>query len=87
MLYQLLDAENFFDQAEAVYTFCILNHEGMFSTKYKVSCRLDFKPGHGWSESQVELDNIFYPEVSQWSDSELEKFADELDHYFENRQD
>jgi hypothetical protein len=88
MDYTLLDTDNYFDQAEAVYTFCVLNHEGQNSVKYSVlSARLDFKPGHFWSESQVEQENDFYSEVSSWSDDELETFCNELDHYFENRDD
>lgn len=87
MEYTLLDVDNYFDQAEAVYAFCVLNHEGQNSVKYSVGCSLDFKPGHGWSESDVEQNNEFYSEVETWNDNQLEKFVEELDHYFENRDD
>lgn len=85
MNYQLLDTEYYFDQAEAVYTFCVLNHEGMSSNKYSIlSSRLNFEPGCGWSESDVEENNEFYGEVETWDDDKLELFVEELEHYFEN---
>jgi len=85
MEYQLLDVENYFDQAEAVYTFCVLNHEGQNSIKYSVFSSMGFSGGHGWKESDVEKNNEFYPEVSTWSDDQLQLFSEELDDYFENR--
>jgi hypothetical protein len=83
--YELLDTENYFDQAEAVYTFCVLHHEGQASTKYSIfSSQIPFTPGMAWRESDVEENNEFYPTVSTWSDSELQQFADELNAYFES---
>lgn len=88
MEYTLLNTDDYFDQAEAVYTFCVLNHEGQNSTKYSIfSAQLDFSPGQGWNESDVEENNPWYPEVETWSDADLEKFVEEVDHFFENKED
>lgn len=85
--YQILDVDNYFEQAEACYTVCVLNHEGQNSKKYELQCRIDFKPGHSWSESDVENENEHYAEFEAMDDSQLERFVEELEHYFENRED
>lgn len=49
-----------FDCYEAVHAYCILNHEGMWSDKYKILSSSSFCPGPMWSESRVEAENIAF---------------------------
>ncbi len=91
MIYKILDIDNYFEQAEACYTVCILWHGGQNSLLYELQCRIDFKPGHSWSETKVENENEFYGMFEDWvknkEENKLELFVEELEHYFENRED
>lgn len=89
--YEVLDEVNYFDQAEAAYTVCVLWHGGQSSLLYELQCRIDFKPGHGWSESDIEKNSEFYPEFfdsdGKPDEKKLELFVEELEHYFDNREE
>ncbi len=87
--YEVLDTEEYFDQAEAAYTVCVLWHGGQASLLYELQCRIDFIPGMAWSESEVEENNYHYPEFfkdGKPDESKLELFVEELEHYFEERE-
>ena len=56
--------ENYFDIAEALHAWLSLNHEGQWSETYKLLCRSQFRPGASWSESRVEAENEYYPEIN-----------------------
>ena len=83
MKYQLLDVENYFDQAEALHTVLTLWHEGQHSTKYRLLSLSKFSPGPMWSESEVEKENIFYSEIESWKDDDkkLNLLMAEINHY------
>jgi len=83
--YTLLDTENYFDQAEALHTVLTLWHEGQASKKYELLCRSQFKPAPSWSESRVEIENEFFPEIESWKDddSKLETLMNEIVQYLE----
>lgn len=89
MNYTLLDKENYFDQVEALHTVLTLWHEGQWSTKYRLLCQSQFKPGPMWSESQVEQENDFYSEIETWKndDKKLELLMTEINHYLENKEE
>lgn len=86
-VYQLLDTENYFEQAEALHTVLTLWHEGQWSKKYELLCRSQFKPGHSWSESDVEENNEFYPIIEQYSDNDLEILMNEIKIYLEENEE
>jgi len=87
--YEILDTENYFEQAEAFYTVCILWHGGQSSKLYELSCRIDFRPGHSWNESDVENENEFFGMFQDKKDdlAFMEQFVEELEHYFEDEED
>ena len=63
------DEENYFELVEALYTWLILNHSGENSVEYELQCRIvdewKFNPGPCYSESKVEKDNFYYPEINE----------------------
>jgi hypothetical protein len=82
----LLDKENYFDQAESLHTVLTLWHEGQWSTKYRLLCASQFKPGPMWNETQVELENQYFHEIESWRDDDkkLEKLMNEINEYLES---
>lgn len=62
-----MEKHEIFDLTEALYTFAILNHGGLSSDLYRLQCEISshFNPGMGFSESEVENNNMFYPEITE----------------------
>ena len=62
-----MDKHEVFELTEALYTFAVLNHSGMWSELYSIQCQVGehFSPGMGWSESTVETENMFYHEITE----------------------
>lgn len=83
----LLDEENYFDQAEALHTVLSLYHEGQWSKKYELLCRSQFKPGRAWREDNVIKDNWFYNEIVEYNDAELEQLMNELEKFLDEKED
>lgn len=81
-----MDKSEVFDLVEACYTFCILWHSGQASELYSLHCEIGqhFKAGYGYSESEVEENNEFYPEITE--DNIFQIWA-RLEYYLENRWD
>lgn len=74
----IVDSENYFDIAEAIYTFCSLNHGGQSCPLYSILSMSSFRPSPLWSESKVETENYWYCELNEnniqdWNES-LEKY-------------
>lgn len=69
-----IDDYNYFDVAEAIHCYCILWHSGQNSELYSILSRSQFKPSPTWTESEVELENEFYNELTE----------DNVRQYFEN---
>jgi hypothetical protein len=61
-----MEKHEIFDLVEALYTYAVLNHSGMRSELYSIQSDISsyFSPGMGWSESQVEEENIYYGEIT-----------------------
>jgi hypothetical protein len=76
-----INTENFFDVAEAIHCFCTLNHGGQTSELYSILSRSEFKPGPLWSESNVELENDFYSELTE---ENVSAYFDALNEFFES---
>lgn len=66
-----VNEDNYFEVAEAIHCFCTLNHSGQTSELYSILSRSEFKPGAAWSETQVEQENYFYPELTEQNVSEI----------------
>ena len=77
-----INSENFFDIAEALYTYCSLNIYGIGSSEYQILCCLDFKPGLLWSESRVEKENPYFDMISN---DNFKKIYEELTLFLEGR--
>jgi len=62
-----MEKHDIFELTEALYTFAVLNHSGMYSDLYALQCEIgqDFNPGIGWSESHTEANNEFYHEITE----------------------
>jgi hypothetical protein len=62
-----MDKCDIFELTEALYVFCILNHSGMSSELYSIQCQIGqhYKAGYGFSESKIEEENMFYPEITE----------------------
>ncbi len=62
-----MDKCEVWDLTEALYTFAVLNHSGIYSDLYALQCVVGnyFKPGMGWSESDTEDNNMFYHELTE----------------------
>lgn len=76
--------DNYFDIAEALHTVLTLWHDGKHG--YVVLCKSQFKPGPGWSESDVERENeYFYDIEAMVKDNQgyddIEKLMDELNDF------
>ena len=78
-----INADNYFDYAEAVHCFATLSHEGQWSELYSILSRSEFKPGPFWSEHDVVNDNPVYGEID--SDNVAILFS-ELQEYLEGRE-
>lgn len=59
-----INEENYFEYAEAIHAYCILNHGGQTCPLYQILSMSDFSPGIFWSESKVALDNPVYSEIN-----------------------
>lgn len=66
-----INAENYFDYAEAIHCFCSLNHSGMGCELYSILSKGRFRPGVFWSEAKVELENSVYSEINEENVAEL----------------
>jgi hypothetical protein len=64
MLLNLVDAENYFEYAEALHAWLSLNHNGQHSVEYVLLSSSQFKPGFMWSESRVKHENSVYGEIT-----------------------
>jgi hypothetical protein len=80
--FKYVNEDNYFDLAEACHCFASLNHGGMHSHLYKMLSRSEFKPGYAWSETTVENENECYSMVNE---ENIETILDEIDAYFEQR--
>lgn len=69
----VIDNENYFDVAEALYAWLSLNHEGQSSDKYSMLCQIDFRPSPLWSESRVEEENFYFAEIDEENYEEIFK--------------
>ena len=85
-MYEYLNEDHCFDQAEALHCYLSLNHEGQWSKRYKLLCRSKFKPSPLWSESKV-VNNEFYCEIERLDDDQLEKLMDEMDDFLSKAND
>ncbi len=81
-----MEKHEIFELVEALYTFAVLNHGGMWSDLYSLQCQIgqQFNPGHGYSESQVELENEFYHEITE---DNIQGVWNRVEYYLENRWD
>ena len=81
-----LDKHDIFELTEALYTFAILNHGGMWSDLYALQCEIGsyYSPGMGFSESQVENENMFYHEITE---DNAENIWNRVKYYLDNRWD
>lgn len=77
-----INAENYFDYAEAIHCFMVLNHGGQGSELYKMLSKSEFRPGVLWSEAICELENSVYSEITEENVEEL--FA-ELTQFMESK--
>jgi hypothetical protein len=66
-----INYDNYFDYAEAIYCFCILNHEGLWSELYSILSQSQFKPSPLWTETRCENENPVYNEINEQNISEL----------------
>jgi len=62
-----MEKHEIFELTEALYTFAVLNHSGQWSDLYALQCKIGqyFNPSMGWSESETELSNEFYHEITE----------------------
>lgn len=72
------------DLTEALYTYCILWHDGQYSDLYSLQCEIGqhFRPGMGFSESTVETENEFYNEITE---ENARNIWNRVLYYLENR--
>lgn len=81
-----MEKHDIFELTEALYTFAILNHGGMHSDLYSLQCEIGqhYSAGHGFSESEIEEENIFYPEITE---DNVRNIWNRVEYYLENRWD
>jgi len=81
-----MDKHEIFDLTEALYTFAVLNHSGMYSDLYALQCQIGtvFSPGMGWSESDVEENNMYYHEITE---ENAPLIWNRVEYYLDNRWD
>jgi len=81
-----MDKHDIFELTEALYTFCVLYHSGISSELYSISSQIlsYYSPSRGFSESVVEQDNIFYPEITE---DNAQYIWNRLEYYLDNRWD
>lgn len=81
-----MEKHEIFDLVEALYTFAVLNHGGMYSDLYALQCEIGqhFSPGIGWSESETEENNMYYHEITE---DNAKGIWDRCYYYLENRWD
>jgi hypothetical protein len=81
-----LDKHEIFDLTEALYTFAILNHSGMWSELYSLQCQISdyLSVGCGYSESDVEENNMYYPEITE---ENAPYIWNRIKYYLDNRWD
>lgn len=82
--------DNYFDIAEALHAVLTVWHDG--GRGYALLCRSQFKPGMGWSESNVEEENEYYAEIEELYEKgtnfeAMEYLLDEIDAFLDNRED
>ena len=80
-----IDNDNYFDIAEAIYCYAMLNHEGQTSDLYKILSASEFKPGPLWSEEYVERENYHYGEICLLTESEFLELNNELAEFLKNK--
>ena len=78
-----INEENYFEYAEAIYCFAVLNYGGQDCPMYSILSMSAFKPGPSWSESEVERENFHYCEISE---SNIERLNDQLLKFMETRE-
>lgn len=81
-----MEKHDIFELTEALYTFAVLNHSGMHSELYSLQCLVGqvFSPGHGYSESQVENENMFYHDITEDNATDIWR---RVQYYIDNRWD
>ena len=81
-----MDKNDIFELTEALYTFAVLNHGGMRSDLYSIQSQIStvYTPSMGWSESDVEIENMFYPEITE---ENIQGVWNRVSYYLENRWD
>jgi len=81
-----LEKHEIFDLTEALYTFAILNHSGMWSELYSLQCQIGnyLSVGCGYSESDVEENNIYYHEITE---ENAPYIWNRIKYYLDNRWD
>jgi hypothetical protein len=82
-----IDNDNYFDIAEALHAVLILWHDGQYG--YEVLCKSKFKPGMGWSESDVEESNEFFKNIESLVDkkqgyNDISDLMDELNNFVDS---
>lgn len=79
-----MDKHEIFDLTEALYTFAILNHSGMWSDLYALQCAISdyLSVGCGYSESDVEQNNPYYHEITE---DNAQHIWNRVLYYLENR--
>tara|TARA_R100000951_G_scaffold101420_1_gene92944 strand:- start:26137 stop:26409 length:273 start_codon:yes stop_codon:yes gene_type:complete len=79
-----MDKHEVFELTEALYVFAILNHSGMSSDLYSLQCEISnhYNAGMGFSESEVEENNIFYHEITEHNARDI---WNRVEYYLENR--
>ena len=79
-----LEKHEIFDLVEALYTFAILHHGGISSDLYSLQCEIGqiYKAGHGFSESDIEENNQYYPEITE---DNARQIWDKVNYVLENR--
>ena len=79
-----MDKHEVFELTEALYTFAILNHNGLHSDLYALQCEIGqhYNPGHGYSESEVENENHYYHEITE---DNIHGVWNRVNYYLDNR--
>jgi hypothetical protein len=81
-----MDKCELFDLTEALYAYCILNHNGQNSELYSIQSQISnhYHAGCGFSESEIENENLFYPEIN---DDNASHIWTRLEYVLDNRWD
>lgn len=79
-----MDKHEIFELTEALYTFAVLHHSGMWSDLYALQCEISnhYSPGMGWSESDVEAENMYYHEITE---DNARNIWNRVEYYLDNR--